>query len=38
MSLVNKGTKVFEFPDGGRIDASFCKEMYSGVFMGSLRS
>lgn len=38
MSLVNKGYKSYEFPNGDKIDASFNKEMYSGVFMGSLRS
>lgn len=38
MELVNKGHKVYEFPNGDRIDCTFNKEIYSGVFMGSLRS
>lgn len=38
MELVNKGHKVYEFASGDRIDVTFNKEIYSGVFMGSLRS
>jgi len=38
MSLVNKGHKVYEFANGEVVNASFNKEMYSGVFMGTLRS
>jgi hypothetical protein len=38
MSLVNKGYKVYEFANGDIINATFNKEMYSGAFMGSLRS
>ena len=38
MELVNKGFKVYEFANGDRIDVTFNKEIYSGVFMGSLRS
>ncbi len=38
MNLVNKGHKVYEFSNGDRIDGSFNKEGYYGVFMGTLRS
>jgi len=38
MELVNKGHKVYEFATGDRVDCTFNKEIYSGVFMGSLRS
>lgn len=38
MSLVNKGHKVYEFPNGDQITATFNKEIYSGVFLGTLRS
>lgn len=38
MSLVNKGKKVYEFPNGDQVTASFNKEIYSGVFLGTLRS
>ena len=38
MQLVNKGYKVYEFSNGDKIDATFNKELYSGVFIGSLRS
>lgn len=38
MELVNKGFKVYEFANGDRVDVTFNKEIYSGVFMGSLRS
>lgn len=38
MQLVNKGYKVYEFANGERVDATFNKEIYSGVFLGSLRS
>jgi len=37
-SLVNKGYKVYEFVNGDRIDVTFSKEMYSGLFIGTLRS
>ena len=38
MQLVNKGHKVYEFSNGDRIDSTYNKEVYSGVFMGTLRS
>lgn len=38
MSLTNKGYKVYEFSNGDKVNATFNKEIYSGVFMGSLRS
>lgn len=38
MELVNKGHKVYEFTNGDKIEVTFNKEIYSGVFMGSLRS
>lgn len=38
MTLTNKGRRWFEFADGTKIDVNFNKEVYAGVFMGSLRS
>lgn len=38
MQLVNKGYKVYEFANGDKINVTFNKEIYSGVFVGSLRS
>jgi hypothetical protein len=38
MALTNKGYKVYEFSNGEKINANFNKEIYSGAFMGSLRS
>ena len=38
MELVNKGHKVYEFDTGDRVDATFNKEIYSGGFIGTLRS
>ena len=38
MELVNKGHKVYEFATGDRVDATFNKEIYSGGFIGTLRS
>lgn len=38
MQLVNKGYKVYEFANGDKVNVSFNKEVYSGVFIGSLRS
>lgn len=38
MQLVNKGYKVFEFDNGDKVNATFNKEVYSGAFLGTLRS
>lgn len=38
MTLTNKGHRVLEFSDGGRIRANFSKDTFSGVFLGSMRS
>lgn len=38
MQLVNKGYKVYEFANGDKVNVTFNKEIYSGVFVGSLRS
>ena len=38
MQLVNKGYKVYEFANGDKVNATFNKEVYAGVFIGSLRS
>lgn len=38
MTLVNKGTRTFRFADGTEIKGNFSKEIYGGVFMGTLRS
>ena len=38
MTLVNKGKRHFEFKNGDIISVDFNKEIYSGVFLGSLRS
>ena len=38
MTLANKGNRTFEFADGTVIKGNFNKEIYGGVFMGSLRS
>ena len=36
--MINKGTRQFEFPGGEKVTGNFSKEVYSGVFLGSLRS
>lgn len=38
MQLVNKGYKVYEFANGDKVDVTFSKETYAGVFLGTLRS
>ena len=38
MVLANKGKRLFEFKDGTVIETTFAKEIYGGVFLGSLRS
>lgn len=38
MQLVNKGYRVYEFSNGDKVNATFNKEVYSGAFIGSLRS
>ena len=38
MQLVNKGYKVYEFANGDKVNATFNKQVYSGAFIGSLRS
>jgi hypothetical protein len=38
MTLVNKGRRHFEFKSGEVISVDFNKEIYSGAFLGTLRS
>jgi hypothetical protein len=38
ISLVNKGFKTYEFPNGDQIYVSCSKDKYSGVFLGTLRT
>jgi len=38
MTLVNKGKRFFEFKNGETISVDFNKEIYSGAFLGTLRS
>lgn len=38
MTLLNKGRRTYEFKNGDVITANFPKEIYGGVFLGSLRS
>lgn len=38
MTLVNKGKRFFEFKNGEQISVDFNKEIYSGAFIGALRS
>lgn len=38
MTLVNKGRRHFEFKNGDIINVDFNKEIYSGAFLGTLRS
>lgn len=36
--LINLGHRVFEFQDGEKVVVNFPKEIFSGVFLGTLRS
>ena len=38
MTLVNKGKRHFEFKSGDVIAVDYNKEIYSGAFLGTLRS
>ena len=38
MNLVNRGRRTFEFKDGQKITGDYNREIYSGVFIGTLRS
>jgi hypothetical protein len=38
ISLVNKGYKTYEFPNGDQILVTCSKDIYSGVFVGTLRN
>jgi hypothetical protein len=38
MTLTNKGYRILEFANGDKIKANFSKDIFSGVFLGTLRS
>ena len=38
MTLTNKGRRTFQFKNGQVISVNFGKEIFAGVFIGSLRS
>ena len=38
MNLVNRGRRTFEFNDGQKITGDYNREIYSGCFIGTLRS
>ena len=38
MTLTNKGRRRFEFKNGDIININWCKELFAGVFIGSLRN
>lgn len=38
ISLVNKGFKTYEFPNGDLVTVTCSRDVYSGVFVGTLRN